>query len=349
MAPRRSPTRIVAAIGDPFDLDGHQVMVGTSIGIAVAPPTATGPTSCSRTPTWRSTAPRATAAAPTASSSPTWTHACRRGASLELDLRQALADGEFELHYQPLVNLEHDEICGLRGAAALAPSRARHGLAGRVHPAGRGDRPDRADRRMGAARRPAREAATLAGAHQGRRQPVAGAVQAAAIWCETVVARARRLRPGAAAGWSWRSPNRVLLQNSEATLATLHELRELGVRIAHGRFRHRLFLARATCGASPSTRSRSTAASSPIPARPGSRSAIVRAVAEPWRSLGMTTTAEGVETEEQLQRIREEGLTEMQGYVFSPPRPIKDITRLFLTGPAYSPARPERLGGLRGG
>ena len=53
-------------------------------------------------------------------------------------------------------------------------------------------------------------------------------------------------------------------------------------------------------------------------------------------SLGMTTTAEGVETEEQLQRIREEGLTEMHGFVFSPARPIKDITRLFLTDPACS-------------
>ena len=65
-------------------------------------------------------------------------------------------------------------------------------------------------------------------------------------------------------------------------------------------------------------------------------SAILRAVAGLGSSLGMTTTAEGVETEEQLQRIREEGLTEMQGFVFSPARPIKDITRLFLTDPACS-------------
>ena len=46
-------------------------------------------------------------------------------------------------------------------------------------------------------------------------------------------------------------------------------------------------------------------------------------------SLGIATTAEGVETKEQLQKVREEGCTEMQGYLFSPPRPMKDIVRLF--------------------
>ena len=42
----------------------------------------------------------------------------------------------------------------------------------------------------------------------------------------------------------------------------------------------------------------------------------------------MATTAEGVETREQLEMVREEGCTEMQGYFFSPPRPIKEIERL---------------------
>jgi EAL domain-containing protein (putative c-di-GMP-specific phosphodiesterase class I) len=48
----------------------------------------------------------------------------------------------------------------------------------------------------------------------------------------------------------------------------------------------------------------------------------------------MTTAAEGVETFEQVRRVREEGLTEMQGYVFSPPQPLKEIARLFLAGEA---------------
>ena len=44
----------------------------------------------------------------------------------------------------------------------------------------------------------------------------------------------------------------------------------------------------------------------------------------------MVTTAEGVETQEQVEKVRAEGCTEMQGFFFSPPRPIKDIDRMFL-------------------
>jgi EAL domain-containing protein (putative c-di-GMP-specific phosphodiesterase class I) len=44
----------------------------------------------------------------------------------------------------------------------------------------------------------------------------------------------------------------------------------------------------------------------------------------------MITTAEGVETQEQVEKVREEGCTEMQGFFFSPPKPKQDIERLFF-------------------
>ena len=65
---------------------------------------------------------------------------------LELDLRKALANEEFELYYQPLVNLKSGKIIDLRGAAALESSGARHGLAGRYHSGRRGHGPDRRSR-----------------------------------------------------------------------------------------------------------------------------------------------------------------------------------------------------------
>jgi EAL domain-containing protein (putative c-di-GMP-specific phosphodiesterase class I) len=58
--------------------------------------------------------------------------------------------------------------------------------------------------------------------------------------------------------------------------------------------------------------------------------AIIRSVARLGISLGMETTAEGVETEHQLEIVRAEGCTEMQGFYFSPPRPVGEIERLFL-------------------
>ncbi len=53
--------------------------------------------------------------------------------------------------------------------------------------------------------------------------------------------------------------------------------------------------------------------------------AIVRAVTGLARSLRITTTAEGVETSEQLALLRAEGCNEVQGYLFSPPRPVADV------------------------
>jgi EAL domain-containing protein (putative c-di-GMP-specific phosphodiesterase class I) len=53
--------------------------------------------------------------------------------------------------------------------------------------------------------------------------------------------------------------------------------------------------------------------------------AIVRAVTSLGTSLGMSTIAEGVETTEQLERLRLEGCAEIQGFLISPPKPAADI------------------------
>ena len=48
-------------------------------------------------------------------------------------------------------------------------------------------------------------------------------------------------------------------------------------------------------------------------------------------SLGISTTAEGVETREQLERLRAEGCTEAQGFLFSPPRPAAEVAALIAS------------------
>ena len=60
----------------------------------------------------------------------------------------------------------------------------------------------------------------------------------------------------------------------------------------------------------------------------GDSLAIVRAVAAMGASLGMMTTAEGVETIEQFEQLKAEGCTEVQGYLFSAPRPASEIKGL---------------------
>ena len=61
------------------------------------------------------------------------------------------------------------------------------------------------------------------------------------------------------------------------------------------------------------------------------RSPSCEAVASLANSLEMATIAEGVETERQLEMVRSLGCTEMQGFVFSPPRPASEIARLLVS------------------
>jgi len=119
----------------------------------------------------------------------------------------------------------------------------------------------------------------------------------------------------------------ILLQNNKGTLATLHKLREIGVRISLDDF-----------GTGYS--SLSYLRSFPFDKIKIDQSfirdmneseealAIIHAVAGLGASLGMATTAEGVETRQQLDQLRAEGCTEVQGYYFSRPRPAKEVAGL---------------------
>ena len=56
--------------------------------------------------------------------------------------------------------------------------------------------------------------------------------------------------------------------------------------------------------------------------------AIIRAVTGLGSSLGMTTTGEEVENQEELEYLEQEGCTEAQGYFFSEPKPARDVLKL---------------------
>ena len=123
----------------------------------------------------------------------------------------------------------------------------------------------------------------------------------------------------------------VLLQNKEATLAVLHQLRALGVRIAMDDFGTGYSsLTYLQCFPFDKIKIDRSFVKD-ITENTGSLN-IVRAVAALANGMGMTATAEGVETSEQLDRIAAEGCTEMQGYFFSRPLPAREVERLFLSG-----------------
>jgi EAL domain-containing protein (putative c-di-GMP-specific phosphodiesterase class I) len=119
----------------------------------------------------------------------------------------------------------------------------------------------------------------------------------------------------------------VLIRDDEAALTILHELRALGVRIALDDFgtgySSLSYLQRFPFDKIKIDRCFVT----DIAENDGS-SAIVRAVVNIADARNMTTTAEGVETEQQRQLLHLLGCTEMQGYLFSRPRPLAEIRTL---------------------
>jgi len=321
-------TRICEALTEPFDLGAHQLSAGASLGIAVAPGDGADPDQLLK---------NADLALHRAKSEGRGIYRffehdmdahmqARR--KLELDLRKALGNGEFELYYQPLVNLERNEI-----ACMEALLRWHHPERGRVSPAEFIPLAEETGLIVPIGEWVLRQACATA---VGWPDHIKVAINLSAIQFKSRHLVETVFPALAASGLpaerlELEITESVLLQNNETTLAMLHQLRALGVRIALDDFGtgysslsylrsfpfdkikiDRCFvtdIANASAGEEPL--------------------AILRAVAGLGSSLGIATTAEGVETKEQLDRVRAEGCTEMQGYFFSPPRPIGDLAKLF--------------------
>lgn len=119
----------------------------------------------------------------------------------------------------------------------------------------------------------------------------------------------------------------VLLTDNDTALATLHHIRSLGVRIAMDDFGTgysslsylRLF---------PFDKIKIDQSFIRELGSSKDCAAIVKAVVDLGASLGIATTAEGVETSDQLSRVREQGCTEIQGYLFGKPLPLSSVHEL---------------------
>jgi diguanylate cyclase (GGDEF)-like protein len=321
-------TRIIESLSEPFDVDGQQLTLRTSIGIAVAPGDGSNSDQLLKNADLALYRAKSEGGGIHRFFEPEMDAHMQARSRLQLDLRKALARGEFELHYQPIVNLERNEISGLE-----ALMRWNHPERGLVSPGEFIPLAEETGLIIPMGEWALREACAAA-VKWPTEIKVAINLSASQFKSRNLVetvfsALATSQLP--APRLELEITESVLLQNNDATLATLHQLRALGVRIAMDDFGtgysslsylrsfpfdkikiDRCFVADLS-GASEDAL------------------AILRAVAGLGRSLGIATTAEGVETEEQLERVREEGCTEMQGYFFSPPRPIKEIERLFLT------------------
>jgi diguanylate cyclase (GGDEF)-like protein len=319
--------RIRDSITKPYHLDGHQILADISIGISLAPMDASEPDQLLKNADMALYGAKGDGRGTYRFFEQEMDARMRARRELEMDLRNALVNAEFELYYQPLVNLKTNEI-----TAFEALVRWNHPTRGLISPAEFIPVAEETGLIIALGEWVLRRACAET-AHWPEHIKVAVNLSPSQL-------KSRNLTELviSALAESGMAPSRlqleitetVLMHNTFNTLATLHQLRKLGVQIAMDDFGtgysslsylrsfpfdkikiDRSFIQDLSNGAEPL--------------------AIVHAVAGLARSLNMVSTAEGVETQQQMDQLQAVGCTEMQGYLFSHARPAADIVRLFLT------------------
>ncbi|QQO14193.1 EAL domain-containing protein [Bradyrhizobium diazoefficiens] len=328
---------VVSRLSAPFGLDGHQAVASASIGIAIAPGDGATPEQLLHNADLALYRAKSDGRGMYRFFEPAMDDEAQSRRALEQDLRNGLAAGEFELHYQPIVKTDGREITGFE-----ALIRWRHPRRGLIAPGSFIPLAEEIGLIVPIGEWVIRQACATASRWPSHLHVAVNisAVQFRQAGLTEVVVGAL-----AASGLD---PQRleieitesVLLQDRNGTLATLHQLRALGIRIAMDDFGTGYSsLTYLQCFPFDKIKIDRSFVSG-VGNDAGSLS-IVRAVAAMARGLGMTTTAEGVETNEQRDRITAEGCTEMQGYLFSRPLPAAEIERRFLS--AEAPLRPDRF------
>jgi diguanylate cyclase (GGDEF)-like protein len=317
--------RIRDSVIKPYQVEGHQIVTDISIGISVAPMDAVESNELLRNADMALYDAKGDGRGTYRFFEPEMNTRMKARRELEMDLRKALASEQFELHYQPLVVLETNEVNGFE-----ALLRWNHPTRGLISPADFIPIAEETGLIV-----PLGEWVLKAACTEAVDWPdhikVAVNLSPAQLNCRNLVSMVT-----AALNDSGMAANKlqleitetVLLQNTFTTLATLHELRKMGVQIALDDFGtgysslsylrsfpfdkikiDRSFIQDLSNGAEPL--------------------AIVNAVAGLAKCLNMTSTAEGVETQQQMDVLQSIGCTEMQGYLFSHARPAHEIRQFF--------------------
>ncbi|MDP1583124.1 MAG: EAL domain-containing protein [Bradyrhizobium sp.] len=317
---------IIGSISEPFDLDGHQTTIGASIGIAVGPGDGLIPDKLLRNADLALYRAKGDGRGTFRFFESAMDHQMQTRRIMEQDLRKALPSGEFELYYQPVVNLASNDI---RGFEALI--RWNHPKRGLISPATFIPLAEEIGFIVPMGEWVIRQAcATAAGWPDDLHVAVnISAVQFRSPGLMQVIVGALAASGLHPTRLEIEITETVLLHNREATLAVLHQLRSLGIRIAMDDFGTG-YSSLTYLQCFPFDKIKIDRSFVKNIADNASSLNIVRAVAALANGMGMTTTAEGVETIEQRDRIASEGCTEMQGFLFSRPLPAADIERLYL-------------------
>ncbi|MBR0779388.1 EAL domain-containing protein [Bradyrhizobium diazoefficiens] len=315
---------ILKALRAPVNCRGQEIPTDASIGIAIAPEHGDNPDDLLMRADLAMYAAKSEGRRTFRLFVPEYDARARQRRQLELDLRQALARGEFEVHYQPLVDLAANVVTGCE-----ALLRWRHPERGMISPADF---------------IPVAEDTGLIG--EIGEWVLKQACTEAASWPDGIHiavnvspvqfrSKTLALKVAAALAESGLAPGRlelevtetVLIRDDEEALTILQQLRELGVRIALDDFgtgySSLSYLHRFPFDKIKIDRSFISDIGEPEDSSP-----IVQAVVHMAAARHMATTAEGVETEVQRDVLRQLGCSQMQGWLFSPAVPVAKLKQL---------------------
>ncbi len=318
--------RLIDAVSEPYLFDGHTIVSGASIGIAIAPGDGDDAERLLKNADMALSRAKSEGNATFSFFESEMDARAQTRRRIEIDLRDAIENGVLQPHYQPLVDLKSGRITGFEALV-----RWPHPERGMIPP---GDFI------------PVAEETGLINAVGGLM--LRRACMDAAKWPDevrvavnlsplqfrvgnllSVVMDALKHSGLSARRLELEITETLLLDKSDQVLATLHALRALGVRISMDDF-----------GTGYS--SLSYLRSFPFDKIKIDQSfvrdldsnhdgqAIVRSIISLGKGLGVTITAEGVETEAELSCLRAEGCDEGQGFLFSRARPNGEITQLLL-------------------
>jgi diguanylate cyclase (GGDEF)-like protein len=316
--------RIIDALSEPFTIGDHQIEIGTSIGIAVAPSDGVTADDLLKHADLALYRAKSDGRGVYRFFEPEMDAKMRKRRELEMDLRAALGKNELELFYQPLVNLKEGKVIGFEALLrwrnperGLVPPAEFIPLAeeiGLIAPIG-----------AWVLRQACHEAASWPG-------DVKVAVNLSPIQfkSERLV-----LDVASALGASGLSPQRleleitetVMLHDTETTLAMLRQIKALGVSISMDDFGTG-YSSLSYLRKFPFDKIKIDQSFVREISDADESMAVVRAVVGLGSSLGMVTSAEGVETADQLRTLRAEGCTLAQGFLFSPAVPAQEIAAL---------------------
>jgi diguanylate cyclase (GGDEF)-like protein/PAS domain S-box-containing protein len=318
--------RFYETVREPYECLGHQVRTDASIGIAMAPDDGTSLDQLLKSADLAMYGAKADGRRTYRFFEPEMDARVKARRTLELDMRQTIADHAFELRYQPVVDLANNEIVGCE-----ALLRWNHPVRGMISPA---------------EFIPIAEETgliceigdwVLATACAEATNWPTGIKLAVNVSPVQFKSHAFSLKVANALAASGLSTNRleleiteaVLIRDDEAALSMLQHLRAVGVRIALDDFGTG-YSSLSYLRRFPFDKIKIDRSFVNDLANAEGSSSIVQAVINIAKARNMTTTAEGVETEQQKQMLVSLGCTEMQGYLFSQALPVAEI-RMMLS------------------